>query len=63
MTPDRATTLMKERADVLALARARMASQMHTVARLAGLSGLRAMVEAEMEKIASAGEDGGSWIG
>lgn len=62
MTPRQAASLMKEKSDAIATARARMATQMGYVAALAGVDGLRAMVKAELERIAS-GPDDGAWIG
>lgn len=64
MTPAQAATRMREKADEIAVARARMSSQMRTVARLAGKNGLRAMFEAEFEKIEPHGaNDNGVWVG
>ncbi|MEH6676157.1 hypothetical protein [Phenylobacterium sp.] len=64
MTPAQAATAMREKADEIALARARMSTQMRAVARLAGKQGLRAMFEAEFEKIDPEGaNDNSQWIG
>lgn len=64
MTPAQATAAMREKADELAITRARLSTQMRAVARLAGKNGLRAMFEAEFEKIEPEGaNDNGAWIG
>lgn len=64
MTPSQAATRMREQADAIAIARARMASQMRAIAQMAGKNGLRAMFEAEFEKIGAEGaNDNGVWVG
>lgn len=64
MTPAQAAAAMREKADEIALSRARLSSQMRLVSKLAGKQGLRAMFEAEFEKIEAEGaNDNGAWIG
>lgn len=62
MTPLQASTLMRETADTLNLARARMAAQMRIIFTIGGEHALRNVFEAETQSIKGANDNGG-WIG
>lgn len=62
MTPDKAIALMRERADTLNLARARLAVQMRVIFVAGGEHALRAVFEAELQSIRGANDNDG-WIG
>lgn len=59
---DRAISLLKERADTINLARARMSAQMRVLFLIGGETALRQVFEAEIESIRGA-NDNRSWIG
>lgn len=63
MTPARAADLMRERAETLNLARARMATQMRIIFGIAGEAALRNTFEAEIDSMKAANDRDRSWIG
>lgn len=62
MTPLQAANLMRETADTLNLARARMAAQMRIIFTIGGEQALRNVFEAETQSIKGANDNSG-WIG
>ncbi len=62
MTPLQAANLMRETADTLNLARARMAAQMRIIFTIGGEQALRNVFEAENQRIKGANDNGG-WVG
>ena len=63
MSPVQAITAMKERADCLNLARARMSVQMRIILALGGPNACRDVFEAELERLTQGANDNGAWIG
>lgn len=63
MTPARAAEVMRERAETLNLARARMAVQMRIIFHAAGEVALRNTIEAEIDSMKAANDFDRSWIG
>lgn len=57
-----ATTAMREKADALLTERARLGTAMRRIHTLAGLNGLKACFESELERL-KADNDNGVWIG
>lgn len=62
MTPLQAANLMRETADTLNLARARMSAQMRIIFGIGGEQALRNVFEAEVQSIRGANDNGG-WVG
>ena len=62
MTPLQAANLMRETADTLNLARARMSREMRIIFQIGGENALRSVFEAEVESIKGA-NDNRDWIG
>ena len=60
---DRAIVDMRERADTLLTERARLGSSMRRIHALAGLSGLKACLESELERLQAANDHNRDWIG
>lgn len=63
MKASAATAIMREKADALILARARLGTEMRRIHALAGLSGLKACLESELERLQAANDHDRSWIG
>lgn len=63
MKASAAATAMREKADALNLGRARLGSAMRQIHALAGLSGLKACLESELERLQAANDHDRSWIG
>lgn len=60
---DRAIIDIRDRADAVALARARMAGAMRTLRDFGGKAGVRAVFEAEFERLTASANDNKDWIG
>lgn len=63
MKPAAAAAAMREKADALILARARLGTEMRRIHALAGMSGLKASLESELERLQAANDHDRSWIG
>lgn len=61
--PDAAIQAMREKADALAIERARLGSSMRRIHALAGLTGLKACLESELERLTAANDHDRNWIG
>jgi hypothetical protein len=60
---DRAIIDMRERADTLLTERARLGTAMRRIHALAGLSGVKACFEAELERLTAANDHDRNFIG
>lgn len=60
---DRAIIDMRERADTLLTERARLGTAMRRIHAAAGLAGLKACLESELERLTAANDHDRSWIG
>lgn len=61
--PDAAIQAMREKADAIAIERARLTTCMHRIFHLAGLTGLKACLESELERLTAANDHDRNWIG
>jgi len=61
--PDAAIQAMREKADALQIERARLGSSMRRIHALAGMNGLKACLESELERLTAANDHDRSWIG
>ncbi|KQW79735.1 hypothetical protein [Brevundimonas sp. Root1279] len=52
-----------QRADNIAIARARLAGAMRTIRDLGGMDAVRAITATEIERLTLSANDNGSWIG
>jgi hypothetical protein len=63
MRPSAATTAMREKAEALITERARLGTAMRRIHVLAGMSGLKACLESELERLTAANDHDKNWVG
>lgn len=63
MTPAAVASAMRQRADSLAVERARLAGCLRTIRDLGGMDAVRAMTATEIERLTLNANDNGVWIG
>lgn len=63
MSPVAAAQAMREKSDALITERARLGSAMRRIHALAGLPGLKACFESELERLTAANDHDRMWIG
>lgn len=63
MKPEAAIRAMRDRADNIAIARARLAGALRTIRDLGGMQSVHNITAAEIERLTLNANDNGEWIG